>query len=131
MTNPTTIPLLLDGHQVKTPSPQQGHRIPRVTGTKKRRGWTLDITPLAMGFYHLATQAPFQLGFSIQLWPCPSPWHHHPCSRGLDEDAEVCGVLGPAGTHRGWVREGLRGWWMYCQRWKHRKCGHSGQQHPC
>lgn len=105
----------------------QGHRL----CPKERGGWTLDITPLAMGSYHLATQAPFQLGSSIQWWPCSSPGHHHPHSRGLDEDAEVCGVLGPAGSHKGWVPEGLRGWWMYCRRWRHRRCGRSGQQHPC
>lgn len=46
----------------------QGHRL----CPKERGEWTLDITPLAMGSYHLATQAPFHLG-SSHLVALPIP----------------------------------------------------------
>lgn len=45
VTNPPT-PLLLDDHQVKTPSPQQAHRIPRVTGFVPKRGEGGHLTSL-------------------------------------------------------------------------------------
>lgn len=55
-----------------------GHRL----CSKWREGWTPHIILLAMESYHLATQAPFKLGSSIQWWLCPSPWYHHSHSRG-------------------------------------------------
>lgn len=91
----------------------------------------LGIAPLAMGSYPVNAQALFQLGSRTHWWPCPSPGHHGLHPRGLGEDAEVCGVPGSAESCKGWVPAGLKGWWKCCQRWRRRRCGHSGPQHPC